>query len=213
MTNQQKHNQTVRAVTALLLGVMALPLASQVFMQEPGLQTAELIAMFNEDIEAVRQQAAQDRDRLRMQRRAYTRATERCLDRLAAGEKVECPDISDFTTFTSVPTHAAAPEAVEPAKEVRAAKPVHTSVQQLATEDRKILRSYTRAGFCSKVAGVMLYTLCMEIVGEENTVHPSGFENDNKQLRSKRTAGASTLRLRLKMIDEALSGTMRTSVR
>lgn len=211
MDKHTQHNRSIRTVALLLGIVMAIPLVTQLFMSEPSVKTAELVSLFNADIEAIRQQALEDRDRVRAQRRAYTRAMERCRDRLAKGEKVVCPNINDASTFKLQNTHEAAPVEVQKDTVKRSAN--HYSVQQLSTQERRILRSYTRANFCSKAAGVLLYNLCMDIVGDSNNQAPRGLENDNVQLHKRNTAGPATLKLRLQMIDEAISGTKRKTIR
>lgn len=207
----KKHNQAVRAVAMLLMGMMAIPMATQLFLSsEAQVQTAELVALFNEDIEAIRQRAVEDRDRIRMQRRAYTRAVERCRDLLAEGKEVTCPDVNDFESYDLDITHEAASD--EPTTQATR-QAAHYSIRELSTDQRRILRSYTRAGFCSKTAGVLLYSLCMDIVGDTGTEAPVGLENENVYLHTKNVAGPSTLKLRLQMIDEAISGSKRASVR
>ena len=211
MDNNTQHARSIRTVTMLLAAVMALPLVSQIFLSSPSVQTAQLVSLFQSDIEAVRQQAVEDRDRLRAQRRAYTRAVERCRDRLANGEEVTCPDINDANTYDATTYQPQITTTSEDAATKHASDSY--SVQQLSTQERRVLRTYTRAGFCSKAAGIMLYSLCMDIVGETEVRAPVGIENENAGLRRRHIAGPNSVKLRLQMIDEAISGTRRSVAR
>ncbi|MBT4586092.1 hypothetical protein HOC67_04330, partial [Candidatus Peregrinibacteria bacterium] len=141
-----------------------------------------------------------------------------CRDRLRNGEDVECPDFNDTSTYVPLNTHSAAEEVEDAPTPGEVEHRVNNSVsyqRELTTDQRLMLRTYTRAGFCSKAAGILLYDLCQDILGSSEKAAPVGIQNDNIFLRSKHRVGPSTLKLRLQMIDEAISGlkSKRASVR
>ncbi len=194
-----------QTLSALLIGVMALPALTQNFSVETEPPTAQLVTLYRsvddegkmiQVVEDMHNKALEYKDTFRAQRRAYTRAVERCRDRLRDGEDIECPEFNDIATY-DIEVHFAAPEI----------KPSKSTVRDLSVVDRSVLRSYTRAGFCSKAAGVLLYDLCISIIGDKDSESPVGIKSDKHVLRSAtRKAGPSTLKLRLQMIDEAISG-------
>ena len=227
----KKNRSTRRPVIILLAAVMALPLLAQIFMSNSGLQTAQLVSLYRsidqegkliQETIDIRAFAQDYRNTFHMQRRAYSRAVERCRDRLRNGEDVECPDFNDTSTYVPLDAHSAAPEDQDDAGDAPTPGEVEHRVnnsvsyqRELSTEQRLMLRTYTRAGFCSKTAGIMLYDLCQDILGSSEKAAPVGIQNDNIFLRSKHRVGPSTLKLRLQMIDEAISGlkSKRASVR
>ena len=211
-THTMKNRRSAHVLITALLGVMTIPVAVQHVLQGSIVSDEGEYAIFrsldddgmNFHGEDIRPDVIEYQSTFRAQRRAYSRAVERCRDRLREGEDIECPDFNDPETYgveIEEPVHAAAEE------EVRQAPSSRELVRQLSTEERELLRTYTRAGFCSTTLGESLYELCRAIVGEEDTeTAPSGFINDNVFLHSRYAAPRPTLKLRLQMLDEAISG-------
>ncbi|PIQ76028.1 hypothetical protein COU78_03640 [Candidatus Peregrinibacteria bacterium CG10_big_fil_rev_8_21_14_0_10_49_24] len=208
-----------RVFAVAILGMMTVPVASQNILGQV-VTNDERYAIFRSQDddgrlmhgEDIRKDVAAYKSTLKAQKRAYTRAVERCRDRLRDGEEIECPDFNDTDSydFTAPATHAAAPEpAAEDSEEARSAPNVSSRsvVRQLTTAEREQLRTYTRAGYCSKVLSDILYDLCIAIVGDDaaDTI-PIGIINDNVYLHGKNAAPPTSLKLRLQMMDEAISG-------
>lgn len=206
-----KNNVSTRVVTVALLGVMTIPVAAQRLTGQVIVDDARYAIFRSQDDEGlywqgedIRQDVIDYQSTFRTQRRAYSRAVDRCRDRLRDGEDIECPDFNDPDSYgIDQPVHAAAPAE----EEVRIAPSNSRSyVRQLSTKDRELLRTYTRAGYCSSVIGEYLYNLCRAIVGDNEAPSPTGFINDNVYLHSRHSAPRPTLKLRLQMMDEAISG-------
>lgn len=207
-----------RVLAVALLGMMTVPVASQNLLGQVVVSDERYSIFRSQDDEGrlfqgedIREDVIEHRASFRAQRRAYSRAIERCRDRLRDGEDIECPDFNDADSYQEDFIHAAAPEPV--AKEAVEARPApsmrataRSTVRQLSTSEREQLRTYTRAGYCSKVMSDMLYTLCKAIVGEEEEETPVGIINDNVYLHGRNAAPPTTLKLRLQMMDEAISG-------
>jgi hypothetical protein len=206
-----------RVLAVALLGMMTVPVASQNLLGQVVVSDERYSIFRSQDDEGlyfqgedIREDVRTHRDSFRAQRRAYTRAVERCRDRLREGEDIECPDFNDTDTYEEEVIHAAAPEPkpvieARPAPSMRAA--ARSTVRQLSTPEREQLRTYTRAGYCSKVMSELLYNLCKAIVGEEEEeTPPVGIINDNVYLHGRNAAPPATLKLRLQMMDEAISG-------
>jgi hypothetical protein len=117
--------------------------------------------------------------------------------------------------FTGVRAIVRIPDAaIEASADTHAAAPRARSSQisgELSTNERLLLRTYTRAGFCSRAAGVAIYGLCTSIVGRGQTTPPRGLESDNVKLHSARRVGPATLKRRLQMLDEAMTSGKRRS--
>ncbi|HLD33000.1 MAG TPA: hypothetical protein VJB10_05435 [Candidatus Peribacteraceae bacterium] len=209
-----KNRRSAHVLITALLGVMTIPVAVQHVLLGSVVSDEGDYAIFrsldddgmNFQGEDIRQDVIDYQSTFRAQRRAYSRAVERCRDRRREDESIECPEFNDADAYEAdviQPVHAAA----EPGQGVREAPSSRELVRQLSTEERELLRTYTRAGFCSTTLGESLYELCRAIVGEEDTkTAPSGFINDNVLLHSRYAAPRPTLKLRLQMLDEAISG-------
>lgn len=202
--NSQRH---ARALTAALLGIMTVPVAAQQLLGSV-LVREDSYAIFrsldddgmNFHGQDIRQDVLDYRGTFRAQRRAYSRAVDRCRDRLRSGEDIECPEFNDPASYGE-PVHAAADEQA-PAEEQNDLD----GTRELTTRERELLRTYTRAGYCSETMGEFLYDLCRSIVGEEDTGAPQGIINDNVYLHGRNAVPRATLKLRLQMLDEAISG-------
>ena len=210
----QNHLST-RVVTVALLGVMTIPVAAQRLTGQVVVDDTRYAIFRSQDDEGlhpngedIRQDVLSYRSTLRAQRRAYSRAIDRCRDRLRDGEDIVCPDFNDPDSYgVDQPVHAAAPEEkVEVRRAPSSSSNNRAVVRKLSTEDRELLRTYTRAGYCSTVIGEYLYNLCRSIVGENDASTPRGFINDNVYLHGLNRAPRPTLKLRLQMMDEAISG-------
>lgn len=207
-----KNCRSARVLTAALLGVMIVPIATQDVLQGSIVREEGNYAIFrsidddgmNFNGEDIRQDVLNYQTTLRAQRRAYTRAVERCRDRRRDGEDIECPEFNDPDSYgveVEEPVHAAAKE-----PEVRSAPSSRTLIRKLSNSERELLRTYTRAGFCSGTLSEYLYALCRSIVGDEDVEMPTGIINDNVYLHSRYATPRPTLKLRLQMMNEAISG-------
>jgi len=198
-------------LTALIVGIALIPVATQTVIDGPEYQLAELVSLFRstddngryfESAPDIRAYANANRAAFRSQRRAYSRAIDRCRNRLRDGEDIKCPDFNDFNSYIEErSTKAVAPVVEEVVKEVQ----LNTDVIKLTRTQRKTLRTYVRAGFCSVKGGDLIYRLCKSLV-DEGATGPIGYINDNVKLHSMHASPPTTLKLRLQMVDDAISG-------
>ncbi|MDA1208584.1 MAG: hypothetical protein O2904_00955 [bacterium] len=232
--NRNRHPH-FNVLTALLVGIALVPVATQSFIDGPDHKLAELVSLFRstdddgryfESAPDIRAYANANRDAFRTQRRAYTRAVDRCRDRLRDGEEIECPDFNNLDTYiekqnakaaapqekiqdTKIPSDAKAMDGTQDANEEEVVEfeeeEVNTDIIELSTIERKMLRSYVRAGFCSERAGSLIFRLCQSLV-DDSAATPMGYINDNVKLHSLHSGPPTTLKLRLQMVDEAISG-------
>lgn len=215
-----KNSVSPRVVAVAILGMMTVPVASQNILGQV-VTNDERYAIFRSQDddgmlmhgEDIRVDAAAYKSTLQAQKRAYTRAVDRCRDRLRDGEDVVCPKFNDTESYDFIPpiiTHTSAPDTEEktdarPAPSINANP--RSAISKLTTPEREQLRTYTRAGYCSKVLSDFLYDLCRAIVGEEDAeTPPTGIINDNVYLHGKNAPPPTSLKLRLQMMDEAISG-------
>ncbi|MBT4119537.1 MAG: hypothetical protein HOG89_03080 [Candidatus Peribacter sp.] len=188
---------THRLMTALLVGIVAVPMTST------ALFIRQEIAPVDVSAEELRNSAFEDRSRLRAQRRLYWQV----IEHMESGKiDIEKPDINDTETL-----HKAleAPEE-EVVEEVIAEENTLTS-RSLNTQDRGLLRRYTRAGFCPeslasfRVPG--FYQLCVSLVGSAVKKTPvMGLLNHNAALyRALRPSAPNVgaFKLRMQMMQEA----------
>lgn len=206
---KQLHITPQKVMVALLVGIISVPLTSTaLFLQQDSVQTMDITA------EDLRQEALGDRSRLRAQRRLYWNAIEQFQNLTEQGFSVAKPNINNPATFDYGDVHGAAPEKVE--------EPTVSSLttDQLESQDRSLLRRYTRAGFCPEglrdfyIPG--FYELCTSLVDDDRKrMEPvTGLLNHNAYLyRQFRSAAPNAkltgMKLRLKMIDEAYNGERR----
>lgn len=199
-------NAHARLLIATVVGILASPLTSTaLFLQQDAIDTEVAPVDMIE-------RARDDQLRLRAQRRAYWRAIEQYQRARKQGVDAEKPDFNTLDTWQ-------APE--EGVEAVYSAAPMvdSASTAELSTQDRALLRRYTRARSCPdslknfRVPG--FYELCLRLVGEKASVNPvQGLLNHEAYLRRANTATpqqTSDFKLRLKMLDEALNGTRRDS--
>lgn len=193
-----------RLVLALLVGIVAVPLTSTaLFIQQDVLENADISGV------ELRKRAMDDRARLRAQRRLYWQAVEVFQEKSNNGVDVTMPDVNDPASMDRVFD-------AEKEEAVHEAAPVVTSLttDQLNTQDRGLLRRYTRAGFCpDALRGFPIpgfYDLCVALVGAGVKKEPvMGLLNHNayliRTLRDLKPAAAdiSPFKLRMKMVDQA----------
>ncbi|PIR53562.1 hypothetical protein COU76_00410 [Candidatus Peregrinibacteria bacterium CG10_big_fil_rev_8_21_14_0_10_49_10] len=212
-----KHRQSVRAIMVALLGVMTVPVATQRLLQGQIVRSEGEYAIYhsqdmtkdNVQAEDIRESVKAYQTTVRAKNRAYVRAVERCRDRLRTGEDIVCPDINDPDSFGFEDPGLTAVQTSVPVKQaVRSAAPAATvSVdRELTTAERELLRTNTRARYCSSALGAYLYSLCISIVGDKLQEAPVGITNDNVKLHSEHAVPPTSLKLRLQMLDEAISG-------
>lgn len=146
----------------------------------------------------VQEQAIQNRDNLREQRRAYERALDYCRDeRIRTGEEVPCPDFNDVDTyreFLEDPLHGAAPSALQ------------QKDADLDVRDKALLEQYVQLGQCpARLAARGLYTRCVERLDDTQKVSlVGGFLNDRAvQKMNEAMERARTLRSRLEQVRSA----------
>ena len=215
-----------RAVTALLVAIISIPLSSQAVFrsQDDDGQQFEAIGDIRED---VYEYQAGDRQVLR---RAYSLAIEAYREKLRLGitDAVK-PDINDPSTFKEYIVHGRELTRIrkQSGTEQKAVDedPVHASApeeeeelgtDELSTRQRLLLRTYTRAESCPESMERILpgfHALCKSIVGDDASDElPTGIETDLKALRH-RGLEPTSLKLRLKMIEQANDrSTRRTGV-
>ena len=194
-------------VAALSLAVVVVPAASTALFGSLLWSDTNPFAVQSR----VRERAANNRDNIREQRRAYERALDFCREeRIRTGEDIQCPDINDvdsYREFIGNPQYGAAPSALQ---EVDA---------DLDARDRALLEQYLQQGKCpARLAARGLYTRCVERLGDADRASVvGGFLND-RAVRKMNEAmeRARSLRSRLeqltapRMFDPAtLTGSMR----
>ena len=225
-----KTKRNSRIIGAALAAILSIPVATQVVIDDD-MQASfrRLDTQINaESARAVRNRALNDRSALRQRRRAYTDAAEKCRDARRTDPNAECPNINDPTTYGGervhkagpgsgpVPVESDAPKSVRPKAESRTTtRPYEENYERhqersLSTHDRLLLRKYIRAGYCSKKAGDRVYKLCVEQLGPESRhgSAPVGLINDNMQLHSMNRSAVPSIKLRLRMLDQAVSGSL-----
>lgn len=200
-----------RAVTALLVAIISIPLSSQAIFRsqdDDGVQF-EAIGDIREE---VFQYQSGERQLLR---RAYSKAIEAYREKLRDGvaDAVK-PDINDPSTFAEFLTSEGMQIARVQKRNRAEGDAVHSGASEeaaLGTDDlssrqRMLLRTYTRAGSCPASMERLLpgfHALCKSIVGSDADEElPQGIETDLKALRH-RGAEPKSMKLRIKMIEQA----------
>lgn len=201
-----------RAVTALLVAIISIPLSSQAIFrsQDDDGRQFEAIGDIRED---VYEYQAGDR---KMLRRAYSLAIVAYREKLRLGiVDALKPDINDPSTFKEflsaveggkqiVPVRTKVPTAVDAPHS--AANEETLGTDELSRSQRMLLRNYTRAESCPASMEKVLpgfHALCKSIVGDDASDElPTGIETDLKALRY-RGLEPTSLKLRLKMIEQA----------
>jgi hypothetical protein len=198
-----------RAVTALLIAIISVPLSSQAIFRSQDDDGTKF-----EDIGDIREEVYEYQSGERqMLRRAYSRAIEDYRERLKRGEEDAIkPDINDPSTFKDFwigGEHAAAKSSSARSKAASTddGEDVHAdSTEDLSTRERMLLRNYTRAGSCPASMEKVLpgfHALCRGIVGKDASKNlPQGMDNDLKTVRHK-SIGPATMKLRMEMIRQA----------
>jgi hypothetical protein len=198
-----------RAVTALLIAIISVPLSSQAIFRSQDDDGTKF-----EEIGDIRQEVYEFQSGQRqLLRRAYSRAIEDYRDRLKNGEKDAVkPDINDPSTFKDFlegTEHAAARSSRARSAPARSddSDTVHAdSTEDLSTRQRMLLRNYTRAGSCPASMESILpgfHALCRGIVGKDASgTLPQGMDNDLKTVRHK-SVGPATIKLRMEMMRQA----------
>jgi hypothetical protein len=198
-----------RAVTALLIAIISVPLSSQAIFRSQDDDGTKF-----EDIGDIREEVYEYQSGQRqLLRRAYSRAIEDYRERLKRGEKDAVkPDINDPSTFKDFlvgDEHAAAisSSARSAAASADDSEIVRSqSTEDLSTRQRMLLRNYTRAGSCPASMESVLpgfHALCRGIVGKDASKKlPQGMDNDLKTVRHK-SIGPATIKLRMEMMRQA----------
>ncbi len=182
---------------ALLVGIVAVPITSTALFIRQEITPQDVTA------EELRKSALGDRSRLRAQRRLYWQV----IERMESGKiDIEKPDINDTDTLQNAME--------DPEEEVHEAAPAPVNsltTNQLNTQDRSLLRRYTRAGFCPtalqnfRIPG--FYQLCVSLVGASVKSDPiRGLLNHNAHLYRILRPSAPNIggfKLRMQMMQEA----------
>ena len=163
-----------------------------------------------ETSEDLLRRAAEDRSRVRLQRRMYNQAIDRYQEYVKQGRKVRKPDFNDPAEVEAFLKG----EGVEAYEQHLSADAAVGGAETVADEntwpaaERKLLRSYVRAGACpenlkeSDIPG--FYDLCRALVGEHVAAElPQGMLSDKVQLRRARLAEPKSMKARLRMVEEA----------
>ena len=199
-----------RAVTALLVAIISIPLSSQAIFRSQDDDGVQF-----EAIGDIRKQVYEYQlGERQMLRRAYSLAIEAYREKLKNGvaDAVK-PDINDPSTFQEFLTEdnrqMTQKKDVEDSEKVHAAatgKGVMLGTEDLSGRQRMLLRNYTRASSCPASMEKILpgfHALCKSVVGKDaDTELPQGIETDLKALRSRGTEPKS-MKLRIKMIEQA----------
>jgi hypothetical protein len=186
-----------RLVLAILVGIVAVPITSTALFIRQDIQPQDVSA------EELRQSAIGDRSRLRAQRRLYWQV----IERMESGTvDIDKPDINDTDSLMDAMK--------DPVEEVHEAAPAPVSsliTNQLNTQDRGLLRRYSRAGFCPvslqnfRIPG--FYQLCVSLVGSAVKAKPvTGLLNHNANLYRMLRPSAPNIgrfKLRMQMMQEA----------
>lgn len=182
----------------LLVGIIAVPVTSTALFIRQDIQPQDVSA------EELHRSALGDRSRLRAQRRLYWQV----IERMESGEiDIEKPDINDTQTLVE----ALHKEETAETAETEDSEELTLTARNLNTQDRGLLRRYTRAGFCPeslesfRVPG--FYQLCVSLVGAAVKKEPVvGLLNHNAALyRALRPSApnVSAFKLRMQMMQEA----------
>lgn len=199
-----------RAVTALLVAIISIPLSSQAIFRsqdDDGMQFEAIGDIRNQVYEY---QSGQRQ----LLRRAYSLAIEAYREKLKNGiaDAVK-PDINDPSTFEEFLAKEKDITRVEKTDR-KTIDTVHSGVlddselgtDELSSRQRMLLKSYTRAGSCPPSMERILpgfHALCKGVVGKDADEDlPVGIENDLKALRHK-SAEPKSMKLRIKMIEQA----------
>ncbi|MDA1292958.1 MAG: hypothetical protein O3A81_04230 [bacterium] len=188
---------THRLMMGLLVGIIAVPITSTALFIRQDIQPQDI------SIEEIRESALGDRSRLRAQRRLYWQV----IERMESGNiTIQKPDINDTATL-----HNAMEDPVEEVVEVAPPEETTLTSRNLNTQDRGLLRRYTRAGFCPdslqsfRIPG--FYQLCVALVGSSVKKEPVvGLLNHNAALyRTLRPSAPNVggFKMRMQMLQEA----------
>ena len=222
------HSQS-RLIALLLMGILAAPLAANVFLvvrEERGDLQSSIVNV--KDAQVMKRDTAramQDRARDRLQQRQYWDAMEVYQNLLRDGvEDIEPPDVNDYQSImeylkwddkqvaASERVHAAA-EDEESVVEVvdEEVEDIPTSslmVEDLGMEQRHLLRRYERANNCPETLRNYwlngFYELCLSVTKAPTTEPRRGLLNVMEWLRGRTAAPAPTMKLRMQMLKQAL---------
>ncbi len=164
-----RHTLLFRLSLVPLLAIVALPFF--------GKAQAALIPDTLQNATQIRPYANEHRSTYRIERRAFERALERCLDARRDDPTSACPDVNDLESYRNylapewmqdgfiVPQrHTAAPE------EVEIGSGTLVPVDSLTRGERVQLRQFTRLGVCpSSLKGTLLYEVCRRELGASAT--------------------------------------------
>lgn len=198
-----------RAVTALLVAIISIPLSSQAIFRSQHDDGKKFEAIGDIRDQVYKYQSGQRQ----LLRRAYSLAIEDYRERLKRGEKDAVkPDINDPSTFQEFLIGEKATQ--KSGKEVSDTGSVHAApseinvlgTENLTSRQRMLLRNYTRASSCPPSMERILpgfHALCKGLVGKDAAGElPQGFENDLKATRH-RSMEPKSMKLRIKMIEQA----------
>jgi hypothetical protein len=210
-----------RAVTALLVAIISIPLSSQAIFrsQDDDGQKFEALGDIREQVYQYQSGERQ------MLRRAYSLAIEAYREKLASGvSDAVKPDINDPSTFKEFLRSGKAiakvdtkiNDTVDMVHEAAVKDKAVLGTEMLSSRQRMLLRTYTRAGSCPVSMEKILpgfHALCKSVVGSEATGDlPQGLDNDLKALKN-RGLEPKSMKLRIKMIEQARDrSTRRTGV-
>ena len=199
------HNATSRIFVALMVGIIAVPVTSTaLFLRN------EQISEDGDTILEINKRAYEDQTKLRRQRRAYWRAIEHFSDQKRHGNDIEKPDINDLDSVDkTLGTN------LEEVEEVHTSADEITSLttNDLSSQDRRMLRRYTRANMCPTTLKNFpiegFYELCISIVGEEKVYDKprTGLLNHSAYIYRKlrrQQPNMPSFKLRMQMMEEAL---------
>jgi len=201
---------TQRLVMALAVGVIAVPMTSTaLFINQKAVDGLD-------DVNAtdLRTKAIEDRRRIRAEGRSYWRAMEQFQRAEDAGFDAVKPDRNNLDSIDEALHQDIGEEAVH------SAAPAVSSLEteDLLSQDRALLRRYTRARSCPdalknfRILG--FYELCNSIVGEGASPEPiTGLLNHNAymygKLRGSAPDAVQGFKLRMQMLQQANDTTRR----
>lgn len=184
----------IRMTMYMLVLIAAVPLART----QAIFRSQDQDGRVSENLGDLRQAVHSDAARVHLQRRAYDAAVERCAELIKRGEDVVCPDFNNPASFNTY----VVPEATHPSA------PSTAQTDTLDNHAKILLRRYTKAGFCPQslhdfyLAG--FYELCRSLVGVGVTSdYIRGFSSDIEGLSRMKASAPATLKLRLKMLEQA----------
>ncbi len=195
----------VRILSLMLAIAVLAPLATT----EAVFRSQDQDGRLSEDLGDLRPFVLDYRPTLRLQRRAYFQAIDRCTDLRRMDSTVTCPDFNQ----ESYELRAAAP--AEP-EEVHASAPVSTiTMQDLSDREESLLRRYIKTRACPESLKTFalqgFYELCLSLVGDKTP--PVGLISDRALLRSQNAGEPATMELRMRMLEEARDpSTKRTDI-